>query len=175
MQLTALQFQRKHWFVRERRKSPQLMRGLLGRPVNIRVKPMKMGLWCCGLMAVAGPVAAQDSLIPAAKGVSLSSLDSTLPALPLARWLSTLRPGAAIEWEVNDCGEGGDGRQAPTCVEAMLRLGADSTAHASLIVAGIDGKSSEPAVWNLAVAVGSLFTHYRTLQDWAAHIRSQHR
>jgi hypothetical protein len=126
-------------------------------------------------MALAGPVAAQDSLIAAAKGVSLSSLGSNLPALPLARWLSTLRPGAAIEWEVNDCGEGGEGRQAPTCVEAMLHLGGDSTAHASLIVAGIDGKSSEPAVWDLAVEVGSSFTDFKTLHDWAARIRIQHR
>jgi hypothetical protein len=136
---------------------------------------MKMVLWCCGLMAVAGPVAAQDSLIAVAKGVSLSSLDSTLPALPLALWLSTLRPGAAIEWEVNDCGEGGDGRRAPTCVEAMIRLGGDSTAHASLIVAGTDGKSSEPAVWDLAIELGSSFTNFKKLHDWAARIRSQHR
>ena len=144
--------------------------------MNIRVKPMKMGLWCCGLlMAAAAPAAAQDSLIVAAKRVSLSSLDSTLPALPFARWLSTLRPGSAIEWEVNDCGEGGDGREAPTCVQAILRLGGDSTAHARLIVAGIDGKSSEPAVWDLAVEVGSSFTGFKTLHDWAAHIRGQHR
>lgn len=139
------------------------------------MKPMKMGLWCCGLMAVAAPAAAQDSLIAAAKGVSLSSLDSTLPALPFARWLSTLRPGSAIEWEVNDCGEGGDGREAPTCVQAIIRLGGDSIAYASLIVAGIDGKSSAPAVWDLAVGAGSLFTGFKTLPAWAAHIRGRHR
>ena len=143
--------------------------------MNIRVNGMKMGLLCCGLMAVAAPAAAQESLIAAAKGVSLSSLDSTLPALPFVRWLSTLRPGSSIEWEVNDCGEGGDGRGAPTCVQAILRLGGDSTAHASLILAGIDGKPSEAAVWDLAVEVGSSFTGFKTLHDWAAHIRRQHR
>ena len=142
--------------------------------MNIRVTPMKMGLWCCGLMAVATPAAAQDSLIAAAKGVSLSSLDSTLPVLPFALWLSTLRPSSAIEWEVNDCGEGGDGREAPTCVQATFRLGGDSTAHVSLIVAGIDGKSSKPGVWDLAVEVGSSFTGFKTLHSWAAHIRGQH-
>ena len=37
---------------------------------------MKMGLWCCGLMAVAAPAAAQDSLIAAAKGLAqLAGLD----------------------------------------------------------------------------------------------------
>jgi hypothetical protein len=56
-----------------------------------------------------------------------------------------------------------------------LRLGGDSTAHASLIVAGIDGKSSGPVVWDLAVEMGSSFIGFKTLHDWAEHIRGRHR
>lgn len=31
-------------------------------------------------------------------------------------------PVVALEWEVNDCGEGGDGRKASTCVEVRAEL-----------------------------------------------------
>jgi hypothetical protein len=54
-----------------------------------------------------------------------SKLDPKLSALPFASWFkSVLGPGAALKWEVNDCGEQtGDpkldaGCDFPTCVEA---------------------------------------------------------
>jgi hypothetical protein len=129
----------------------------------------------CLLIAVAVPAAAQEHLITAAKRVPAAALDSTLPAVPFERWLASVRPTATIEWEVNDCGEGGDGRDAPTCVEAILHLKGDTTAHASLIVAGLDGKESEPAVWDLSIGVCYSFTGFKTLSDWAAFIRGQRR
>ena len=127
------------------------------------------------LIPVAVPAAAQEHLIAAAKRVSAASLDSTLPAISFERWLASVRPTATIEWEVNDCGEGGDGRDAPTCVEAILRFKGDTTAHASLIVAGLDGKESEPAVWDLSIGVGNAFTGFKTLSNWAASTRGQRR
>ena len=84
-------------------------------------------------------------------------------------------PTSAIQWELNDCGEGGDGRVAPTCVEAILQLTADTTAHASLIVAGVDGIRSKPAVWDLSVGAGSSFTDFKTLPAWAAYVRTHRR
>jgi hypothetical protein len=122
------------------------------------------------------PAFGQD-LVAAAKGVPMASLDSSLPAISLELWLAELRgiPVSAIDWEVNDCGEGGDGRAAPTCVEARLRLGADTTAHASLLVVGIDGKRAKPAVWDLSVGAGYSFTGFKTLRDWAAYLRAHHR
>jgi hypothetical protein len=39
--------------------------------------------------------------------------------------IHTRVPAAALEWRVNDCGEGGDGRKAPTCVEARAELAPD--------------------------------------------------
>jgi pimeloyl-ACP methyl ester carboxylesterase len=122
----------------------------------------------------APPAVAGQDLIALAKLVPAMSLDSTLPALPFERWLAGLRgtPVSEIAWESNDCGEGGDGRDAPTCVEASIRLGADSTARASLIVAGIDGKGGAPAVWDLSAGVGNSFVGFRTLQSWAAYVRT---
>jgi hypothetical protein len=109
--------------------------------------------------------------------VPVSSLDSTLATVPLDQWLAQL--GAVslsdITWEVNDCGEGGDGREAPTCVEAILPLRADTTAHVSLVVAGTDGSRSTPAIWELSIGAGSLFTGVKTLREWATYVRRHHR
>src|SRR5260221_13546349 len=81
---------------------------------------------------------------------------------------------SAIKWEVNDCGEGGDGREAPTCVEAIFGLSGDATAHASLAVTRIDGKRMKPAIWDLAAGAGYSFTGFKTLREWAAYV-STHR
>jgi hypothetical protein len=122
---------------------------------------------------VPSPVRGQD-WIAAAKRVTVTSLDSALPAVPLERWLAELSglPPSAIKWEVNDCGEGGDGRQAPTCVEAILNLAGDTTAHLSLAVADVEGKRiRQPGVWDLSVGAGYSFTGFRTLREWAVHVR----
>lgn len=131
----------------------------------------KIGFTLCVVTAVAVPAFGQG-LIPAAKRVSMTSLDSTLPAISFERWLGSLRPPSSISWEVNDCGEGGDGREAPTCVEAILNLTADTTAHASVIVAGTDDKPSTPAIWDLSIGAGLSFTGFKTLTEWAAYIRA---
>jgi hypothetical protein len=127
------------------------------------------------LTTFARPVWCQE-FVAAVKRMPVASLDSSLPAVPFERWLAELRgiPASAIEWEVNDCGEGGDGREAPTCVEAMLNLSADTTAQASLVVAGIDGKPSPPVIWDLSVGAGYSFTGFKTLREWAARIRRRH-
>ncbi len=131
----------------------------------------------CFLATVSSPARGQD-WVAAAKRVSVASLDSTLRAIPLERWLVELagRPASSITWEVNDCGEGGDGRQSPICVEAVLTLGADSTAHLSLAVADVHGKPlPRPGIWDLSVGAGYKFTGFRTLHEWAAGVRSAFR
>ncbi len=126
---------------------------------------------------VARALAQDAKLIAAAQRVSVASLESTQPDVPFERWLAELGrvPRSAIRWEVNDCGEGGDGREAPTCVEAMVDLAADTTAHASLVVAGIDGRRSKPAIWDLSVGAGSSFIGFKTLRQWAAYLRTHRR
>lgn len=137
---------------------------------------LRVALTLC-LLAVGTVPAFGQELVAVAKRVLVASLDSTLPAVPFERWLADLRgvPVSAITWEVNDCGEGGDGREAPTCVEAILNLTADTTAHASLVVAGLDGKRSELAIWDLSVGAGSSFTGFKTLREWAAFVRTRRR
>jgi hypothetical protein len=120
----------------------------------------------------------QDAeLIVASQQVSVASLDSTYPAVPFEKWLAEQGrvSTSAIRWEVNDCGEGGDGREAPTCVEAILDLVADTTAHASLIVSGIDGTRAKPGIWDLSVGAGHSFTGFKTLREWAAYVRTHRR
>ena len=111
------------------------------------------------------------------KRLAVVSLDSSLAAIPLEDWLSEISgvPKAEITWEVNDCGEGGDGRQAPTCVEATVPLRADSSAHLSLAVADISGKKVGPSIWDLSVGAGYSFRGFRTLGDWATQVRAHHR
>lgn len=125
---------------------------------------------CISLGAARAP--AQDH-IAYVKRVSVAALDSTLPAVPFETWLTELRRVAAsvITWEVNDCGEGGDGRDAPTCVEAALPLAADTTARVSVVVTGIRGRRVEPAVWDLSVVAGNSHVGFKTLREWAAHVR----
>jgi hypothetical protein len=122
------------------------------------------------------PVMGQGrGLVAAAKRVRVASLDSTLPAVPFEKWLADVGrvPMSAIKWEVNDCGEGGDGREAPTCVEAIVNLRADTTAHASLVVMDVEGKRVKPAIWDLSVGAGYTFTGFKTLREWAAHLRAR--
>jgi len=121
-------------------------------------------------------VSAQDTaLLESARRVSVAALDSSFAAVPFEEWLTTLRdlPPSALEWEVNDCGEGGDGLEAPTCVEAILLLAPDTTAHASLIVAGLDGTPGEPSLWMLYAVVGSSITDFESLPEWAAFVRRE--
>ena len=152
------------------------------------------GVWCagaqrntvqrCGALVVffasgtaTGASAQGAELIAAAQQVSVAWLDSTYPNVPFEKWLAELGRvrASAIRWEVNDCGEGGDGREAPTCVEAILNLTADTTAHASLVVAGVDGSRSKPAIWDLSVGAGDSFTGFKKLREWAAHVRTHRR
>jgi hypothetical protein len=125
------------------------------------------------LVTGARPAAAQD-LVAASKGLSVASLDSTLAPVPLESWLASLRsiPASAITWEVNDCGEGGDRQHGPTCVEAILPLPGDSTAHLILIVVGADGAPSQPAVFDLSIGKGYSFTGFKTLREWASKVQA---
>ena len=129
------------------------------------------------LIAIAGParptLAQQPELVRLAQHVPVSLLDPTCPAIAFERWLAEVagRSPAAIRWEVNDCGEGGDGLAAPTCVEAVVALAGDTTAQASLVVAGIDGTATKPAIWLLSATAGNSVTTYKSLSAWAAWVR----
>jgi hypothetical protein len=130
-------------------------------------------------LACATAVRAQGdaALIARARRATVRSLDSTFAAVPFSEWIAALRPlpPSRIRWEVNDCGEGGDGRAAPVCVEAILELAPDTTAHASLIVAGIDRTPGNPAIFMLVVLGGKTPVHFKTLAQWTAVVRPRSR
>lgn len=125
-------------------------------------------------LAAAAPAAAQQpDLIRRAQHVSAAALDSTLPAIAFEAWMAQVAgvPLSAIHWELNDCGEGGDGLAAPTCVEAALDLAPDTAAHVSLILADTAGHGAPPAVWLLYVSADSAMTYFKRLSEWAAFVR----
>ena len=120
------------------------------------------------LFVTAAPLAAQQpDRIARAQRTIVATLDSTLPTVSFEQWLVQTAgvPASAIRWEVNDCGEGGDGLAAPTCVEAALDLASDTAAHVSLILA------DTAAVWLLYVTADTAVTYFERLPDWAAFIR----
>ena len=129
------------------------------------------------LSAAGVQLAQEPELIRGARMVRTSSLDSTLPAIPLERWLLQQTGGMRekIEWEVNDCGEGGDGLSAPTCVEGRVQLAPDTAAYLSLIVAGVDGTSGKPELWSLYAMEGKTVTSFKGLPAWSAYVRGDPR
>ena len=141
--------------------------------IDVRVG---LGVFAVMLCHATSARAQESELIGRAQRVSVASLDSTLPAVPFARWLTALRkvPPSEIRWEVNDCGEGGDGLSAPVCVEAILDLGPDTTAHAMLGVADREAKPAEKAEIRMlyVLAKGSVID-FKMLPAWAAYIRKR--
>ena len=131
----------------------------------------------CFVSATAATAQSDSALIARARRTPVRSLDSTFAATPLAEWIAGLRslPSSRIHWEVNDCGEGGDGRAAPTCVEAILDLAPDTTARVSVIVADRTGKPVAPAIFILNAVAGTSVIEFKTLAQWAAFIRPPRR
>jgi hypothetical protein len=130
------------------------------------------------LMSNANGMLAQDTaLIRTTRRVTVASLDSTQPKLAFEEWLARLGrvPRSTIHWEVNDCGEGGDGLAAPTCVEAGLELAPDTAAYASLLVATLDGSPARPAIWMLFARTGGRFIEFKRLSEWASFVRAHTR
>jgi hypothetical protein len=148
--------------------------GRLGvqQPLGCAVNRTTIALFLFFVSGNVRPASGQE-LIAIAKDVRAASLDSTLPAVPLERWLAEVGgiPFSAIKWEINDCGEGGDGREAPTCIEAIFNLDASTSAHVSLFVTDNKGKRMKPDIWDLSVGAGLSFTGFKTLREWAAYVR----
>jgi hypothetical protein len=70
----------------------------------------------------------QAEALKATKQTVVRSIDATLPAITLERWLQQqLGPRVEIVWEVNDCGEAtgpsaDQARDLPFCVEASAQV-----------------------------------------------------
>jgi hypothetical protein len=129
------------------------------------------GEFCTGPMDRAG-------YILLALGVPLNALDSTASFQPFSQWLAEAAgtDTSRIVWEVTDCGEGGDGREAPTCVEAGVPLPGNAMSYVNLIVADQKGVPSSPAVLSAFVPdANGRQNDVRTLSAWAAAVRARRR
>lgn len=125
------------------------------------------------LVLVWALASAADDRIAPVKRLPASKLDSALPQIPLETWIANLSgvPKPKISWEVNDCGEGGDGRAAPTCVEASFALRDGKSASVSLAITDVQGKSVEPSTWYAVIGAGDSFKSYRSLAEWSKRVR----
>ncbi|KAF0145869.1 MAG: hypothetical protein FD156_547 [Nitrospirae bacterium] len=84
----------------------------------------------------------QDSdYINIVKKTKAGVLEKGLPDIVIPQWLeNTFTCGGKATWEVNDCGEGGDGRTAPACVESIIPQQNGYYLHISIIVADTTGQ-----------------------------------
>jgi hypothetical protein len=101
--------------------------------------------------------AQEPELVRRAQDASLSTLEPNAANVTLAQWLSRLGGGSpgSVEWEVNDCGEGGDGRQSPVCVEGRVTIGTGLVASVSVIVVALSGQPVSPSsIWMMYVSDG---------------------
>ena len=77
-----------------------------------------------------------------------ATLERGLPDIVIPVWLEkTFQYGGRTTWEVNDCGEGGDGRSAPVCVEMIIPQQNGYELHISSVVGDTAGqKVTKPQI-----------------------------
>lgn len=97
-------------------------------------------------------ITAQDNdsaLIDVVRNLKAATLEEGLPEIAVPLWLKqAFEHGGEVEWEVNDCGEGGDGRTNPFCVEAIIPQQKGYRLHISVIVADrARQKIAKPQIW----------------------------
>jgi len=93
--------------------------------------------------------AGNDSLfINVIKNLKAITLEKGLPDIAVPLWLEkAFEQGGNPVWEVNDCGEGGDGRVAPVCVESIIPQQKGYYLHISFVVADTAGhKIAKPQI-----------------------------
>lgn len=124
--------------------------------------------------ASAGDTRPPDStLVARMQNFSVGQIDSTLGTGTFASWLErALGPNATITWEVNDCGEGGDGRPAPTCVGAEARLQPRGRVYVMMMVGNGSGEMvGDPALWSAEIQLLGPLEEVKRLADLPATVR----
>lgn len=103
----------------------------------------------------------------------ISRIDSTLGTGTFATWLRrVMGPNTEIDWEVNDCGEGGDGDSAPTCVTAEGKLPPRGRVIVTMVLAS-DGQDNVavPALWHAEIQGIGPSEDVKRLADLPATLR----
>jgi hypothetical protein len=95
-----------------------------------------------GLFSTTSIARIQDAeFMDVIKKSNASILEEGLPNIAIPLWVErTFHHGAKASWEVNDCGEGGDGRVAPVCVEVNIPQQNGYYLHISSVVGDTEGK-----------------------------------
>jgi len=90
-----------------------------------------------------------SAFIDAVQTTKASTLEQGLPDVPILQWIeNTFEQGGNTIWEVNDCGEGGDAREAPVCVEFIIPQQNGYYLHISSIVGGTNAQViAKPHLW----------------------------
>jgi hypothetical protein len=97
---------------------------------------------------------AEQSTIARAKKILVSRIDARLPKVSLEFFLNYESQGAAIHWEVNDCGEQtgnpsmDQGRNFPVCVEADFDLHHRSVSVVIAVGTSNQGDEGTPAFFS---------------------------
>jgi hypothetical protein len=141
--------------------------------MRIRSLAMKSAPALAAILALVSlPLHAQKqdelALIRAVRDMPPNRLDTSLPnAGAFDRYLATVIgvPIEALQWEVNDCGEGGDGRMAPTCVEVRAELTPDTTVAVSVSVLDINGKPGPPGLFMAYLNKGPGTTFAKSMRE----------
>ena len=105
----------------------------------------------CIVYSSSSVAAVKDSeFIDAVQKANASTLEKGLPDISILQWVkNTFEHGENATWEVNDCGEGGDGREAPACVEFIIPQWNGYYLHISSMVGGITTQQvvTKPHLW----------------------------
>lgn len=116
----------------------------------MRFSKLALTVLVLGLFATASIAGIPDAeFIDVIKKSNASILEEGLPNIAVPQWVeNTFQYGAKATWEVNDCGEGGDGRVSPVCVEVKIPQQNGYYLHISSIVGDIEGKkTAKPQLW----------------------------
>jgi hypothetical protein len=126
--------------------------------------------------------AAEVRSVSAARRVSVSRLDPSLPRMRLDSWLRlVLGPQTRIAWETNDCGEGSgspsdSSRDLPVCAEASATLRGGATLYLSVAVGSLSiGVHGAPSLWDAVIVRGDSTESFRSLARFARAIRARRR
>ena len=128
--------------------------------------------WFLSALLPQGP-SADSALIARAQRTLASTLDASLPGVSVEQWLARIAGVVpdSLRWEVNDCGEGGDGRTAPTCVEAAFDLPGGSAGTIRIYVMSREGTAVKPAIAELLTSTAGTYTAHKTVGEWLGAVR----
>ena len=115
-----------------------------------------------------------ESIIVHLKQSNVSSIDLQLESMAYEEWLrKTLGSDATINWEVDDCGEGGNSEgNWPLCVTAIGKLKEHGTVIVSIAVGHSEkGVFGKPSVMNIYVEEVGTSRSFNSLHQLPAYLQ----